>query len=218
MEISYILGLILLLTTTALVRAEFRSSLKYRYIFKPISATLMVLVILISLPDASQFEFAIILLVGMLFCVAGDISLMFESNRAFTVGLALFLIGHIVYTIAMARFNGLGSQNVWITVVLTLMAALVFLYLYPGLGKMKLPVLLYIVAISVMVHTAAMTFMGDYFSQKQALSLTLGATLFYVSDAILAINRFKIPFRYNRVGLFAYFGGQYFIALSVALG
>jgi uncharacterized membrane protein YhhN len=49
-----------------------------------------------------------------------------------------------------------------------------------------------------------------------ALYATLGATLFMISDSILAINRFAKPFRAAEASLLTtYFAAQALIALSV---
>jgi uncharacterized membrane protein YhhN len=87
-------------------------------------------------------------------------------------------------------------------------------YLLPGLGKMKGPVLFYILVICFMVNRAVSTFFGTAFTTTQAWLLTLGAMLFWLSDLVLAINRFRHPFEANRLGLFLYYGGQLLIALS----
>jgi hypothetical protein len=41
-----------------------------------------------------------------------------------------------------------------------------------------------------------------------------GALLFYISDIMLAANRFWKPWRYNRISLAFYYGGQLLIALA----
>lgn len=218
MTVYIIIAAVLALSTVLLISAEFRSEIRQRYIYKPLSAALMLSVILVSLPGNARLSFAVMVLIGMLFCAAGDIALMFESNKAFSLGLALFLVGHIIYTATIIRFDGLLLENWFITVALIVLAIVMFLILVNGLGKMKIPVLLYMIAISVMVHSAAMTFYGDFFNTRQAIALTVGAALFYLSDVFLAIDRFKKPFRFNRISLSFYFGGQFLIAFSTALG
>jgi hypothetical protein len=39
----------------------------------------------------------------------------------------------------------------------------------------------------------------------------VGAALFYISDVILAANRFWKPWEYNRISLGFYYGGQLLI-------
>ena len=52
------------------------------------------------------------------------------------------------------------------------------------------------------------------FTTTQAWLISLGAVLFWVSDLMLAINRFRKPLRKEPFGLFLYYGGQLMIALS----
>jgi uncharacterized membrane protein YhhN len=94
------------------------------------------------------------------------------------------------------------------------LAVAVFLYLRPGLNGMQGPVLFYMVAICFMVNRAISTFFGNTFTLTQAWLLSVGATLFWLSDLVLAVNRWRRPFRANRFGLFLYYGGQLLIALS----
>jgi uncharacterized membrane protein YhhN len=81
---------------------------------------------------------------------------------------------------------------------------------------MQGPVLLYILVICFMVNRAVSTFYGTYFTPTQAWLLCIGAILFWQSDLLLAINRFRRPFKSEPAGLFLYYGGQLLIALSAS--
>jgi uncharacterized membrane protein YhhN len=65
-----------------------------------------------------------------------------------------------------------------------------------------------------MVNRAFSTFFGDAFTTTQAWLITLGAVLFWLSDLVLAINRFRRPLKWEALGLYLYYGGQLLIALS----
>jgi len=84
----------------------------------------------------------------------------------------------------------------------------------PKLGKMRVPVIAYIVVISAMVSRAASTLNSPVFKKSQALMIVAGAVLFYISDVILAANRFWKPWKYDRISLAFYYSGQLFIALA----
>jgi uncharacterized membrane protein YhhN len=90
----------------------------------------------------------------------------------------------------------------------------VYRYLLPGLGAIKLPVALYVLIICLMVNRAFAAFFGEILSLTQAWLISAGATLFWVSDLILAIHRFRRPLRYHRMGLALYYAGQLLIAMS----
>jgi uncharacterized membrane protein YhhN len=200
-----------------LVRAEFRGNKQEVYIVKPLSTLLVIAVALLSLlePNA-QPSFTLWVTLGLLFSLGGDVALMFESNKAFLMGLILFLLAHVIYCIAFTLPNGFHAQDMITGALLLAFAVVVFLYLRPGLGSMQGPVIVYILIICLMVNRAASAFVGDAFTTTQAWLLTVGAILFLLSDLVLAINRFRHPFEANRLGLFLYYGGQLLIALSAS--
>jgi uncharacterized membrane protein YhhN len=205
----------LVVTVTMLVRAGLRSDQRQVYFFKPLSTLLVIGVALLSLstPQA-QPSFTLWITLGLILSLGGDVALMFESNRAFLIGLVLFLLAHIVYSIAFTVPNGFHPGDLATGAVLLVLAAGVYLYLKPGLGAMQGPVIVYMLIICLMVNRAASTFFGDVFGTTQAWMMTLGATFFWLSDLALAVNRFRHPFKAERLSLFLYYGGQLLIALS----
>jgi len=208
---------VLVVTVILLIRAEFKSDARQIYVFKPVSTLLVIAVALLSLlmPQANA-SFTFWVLGGLVLSLGGDVALMFASSRAFLVGLVLFLLAHVVYAVEFALFNGFHPGDLVVGIALLALGVGVYAYLWPGLGSMKLPVALYVVIICLMVNRAASTFFGTAFTPLQAILLTTGATLFWVSDLMLAVNRFRRPFRYHRFSLALYYGGQLLIALSPA--
>jgi uncharacterized membrane protein YhhN len=205
----------LVVTVTLLIRAEFRSDRQQVYFWKPLSTVLVIAVALLSFltPNVSA-SFTLWVTVGLILSLGGDVALMFESNRAFLVGLVLFLLAHVVYSIGFTLFNGFHLQDLITGAVLLVIGLAIYLYLKPGLDGMQGPVLFYVLVICFMVNRALSTFFGDTFTTTQAWLLSLGAILFMLSDLVLAVNRFRHPFEANRFSLYLYYGGQLLIALS----
>ncbi len=203
-----------------LLRAEFSGDTRGIYAFKPIASALMTLTLLLSflVEGGYRTEYTLSLLIGMVFCFGGDMALMFMnvSKKAFRAGLVLFLLGHVAYIVVLTLFSGFQSLDWMSAVVLAAAGAGVYLYLLPKLGDMKGPVLLYVIIISLMVNRAISTFSGGYFNPTQALLISAGAVLFFVSDVILALHRFRHPWRYGRINLAFYYAGQALIALSAS--
>ncbi|MBD3290252.1 hypothetical protein GF337_15710 [candidate division KSB1 bacterium] len=218
MPVYLLFIVILVVFVILLVRAEFYENRKKINRYKPVSSALLIVIALLSmiLPQEHNQTYSIAILLGLMFSFGGDITLMQRTQKAFMVGLVLFLLSHIVYFITFTFFNGFFVRNFASAFILTIMAILIFLYLRPGLGNMKYPVLIYIIIISIMMLSALNTFESDYFTLKKSLFITIGAGLFYVSDVILAVNKFRKPFRYNRVSLAFYYSGQLLIALSTS--
>lgn len=205
----------LAVTVSLLVRAEFRSDQGQIFFFKPISTLLVILVALLSFTTpGAQPAYALWITMGLVLSLGGDVALMFRSSRAFLVGLVLFLLAHVVYSIAFTVPNGFHPEDLITGAVLLVAGVVVYLYLRPGLGSMQGPVILYMLIVCFMVNRAASTLFGTTFSTTQAWLITLGAILFWLSDLVLAINRFRRPFRAKRLSLFLYYGGQLLIALS----
>jgi uncharacterized membrane protein YhhN len=207
----------LAVTVTLLVRAKLIHNRRQEFIFKPLSSALFVLIALLSLltPAVRPWYTALITL-GLLFGLGGDVALMLGSRKAFLVGLVLFLIGHIIYAIVWTAANGFYPQDLISAAVLAVVGVAAFAYLRPGLGSMQAPVFLYVLVICFMVNRGLSTFSGSYFTTTQAWLISAGAILFWLSDLMLAVNRFRRPFRAEPVGLFLYYGGQALIALSAS--
>ena len=207
----------LLLTVPLLVRAELRENQGQIYVLKPLSTLLVIAVALLSLlTPAAQPSFTLWIASGLLLSLGGDVALMFKSSRAFLIGLVLFLLTHVIYSIAFTLPNGFHAADIITGVVLMGVGVTIYLYLRPGLGSMKLPVMLYVLITCLMVNRAISTFFGDAFTATQAWLLSLGAVLFMLSDIVLAINRFRRPIEAHRLSLFPYYLGQLLIALSPA--
>jgi len=216
MFIYYAIIALLILLVTLLIRAELVGKQKQIYIFKPLSTALVIIVAALSIfvPDEYNLSYTLAIILALLFSLGGDVALMFKSKQAFMIGLVLFLIAHIVYSIVFTVYSGFVTSDLISALILILLAIIIYFYLYPGLAKMKIPVLVYVLIISFMMNRAIATFSGKYFSIIQAFLISIGAGLFYISDLILAVNKFKKPLKYNRISLACYYSGQLMIALS----
>ena len=205
----------LIVTALLLVRAELREEQKQVYVFKPVSTLLVILVALLSFSSPGvQPAYTLGISLGLLLSFGGDVALMFESSKAFLIGLVLFLLGHLVYATVLTIPNGFHPQDLITAIALLAIAVPLYRYLKPGLGSMKGPVIGYILVICFMVNRAASVFFGTAFTTTQARLTTLGAILFMLSDIVLALNRFGHPLKKDKLSLLLYYSGQLLIALS----
>lgn len=214
------LGLIpiLVIAVVLLIRAEILKIRKQSFVFKPISTILIIVIAGLSFFEPAYNQtYSIGVLIGLLFSFGGDIALLFQDKRKpFMIGLALFLIAHLIYAVT---FSLIGRFTLWdsITAAILLAAGLAFFQLIKAnLGTMKVPVIAYILIISLMVNRAFSTLASQTLSSDQAWMISIGAVLFYISDIILAANRFWRPWKYNRISLAFYFSGQLLIALAAS--
>jgi len=130
------------------------------------------------------------LAIALTLCALGD-ALLALDKRGFLPGLAAFLLGHLAY---IALFAGVGrgfgvfaEQPLLIVaaVGIAVFALVMFGWLRSSLGALKLPVLLYVVAIAAMA-VAVLTL------PPAGWLAILGAYLFVASDAVLATELFKL--------------------------
>jgi len=154
---------------------------------------------------------------GLLLSFGGDVALMFQEKRKpFVIGLGLFLLAHVAYAVVFTILGVFSARDLLSAALILAPGAGMFLLIRPNLGTMKVPVLVYIVVISVMVNRAASTLLSPVFEASQAWMVLVGAILFYISDVILAANRFWKPWKYNRISLAFYYSGQLLIALAAS--
>ena len=182
---------------------------------KPLLSALFILVAL-SVPHANQKYFGLVL-AGLLFCLAGDVFLIFVlSRKLFMVGLISFLTGHVLYSIAFFTMATSGTLALVIAVLCLTLSGTVAVWLRPHLGTMTIPVIAYVIIITVMVIGAASLAGNEQVSFNGRLLAFCGAILFYLSDILVARHRFVKRAYINRlVGLPLYYTAQFMIAYSI---
>ena len=159
-----------------------------------------------------------LMLTGLVFCLVGDVCLIFDRRSFFLAGLAAFLGGHLWYTAAFYVTAGLNLWTAIGVVAVLINGFIVFRWLRPHLDPgMKGPVTAYIVVISLML-TAAGSLLGENsVLPRLRIMVTVGALAFYISDIFVARNRFiKMAFLNRLLGLPLYYTGQFLLAFSVA--
>lgn len=157
---------------------------------------------------AIDSTFGKIMLVGLVLSLFGDLFLAVDGRTPFVAGLVAFLTAHVAYLAAFAE-RGL-ADDLYLPILGVVIVGLgISRWLLPTVPReLRVAVIAYIAAISVMVafsvSTHAMT--ADW-------RIPTGAIAFYVSDITVARDRFAAPDFLNRiVGLPLYYGGQLLLA------
>lgn len=203
------------LALAGLVAAEARGSRRGVRTCKPIASAAF-LAVALALGSFAHDPYATLLLVGLVLAAGGDVALMFDGERAFLSGLALFLLGHVAYVLACATRAPVASWGSPVALVPLAASAGAYVWLRPSLGRMRTAVVAYMVAITAMVVGALATLETDTRPGTRWL-LPVGALLFYASDLSVARDRFKRRELANRAwGLPAYYAGQLLLAWSLA--
>jgi len=210
---AILLAAILLLV---LLFYEKRDEQKPRLIAKTILSCLFVLVAFLQpswVPSYGNF-----ILLGLIFCLAGDVCLGLPGDKIFRAGLVAFLVGHIFYVIG---FTYLVPVSNWVlpqAILFWIFSLLVFVWLRPHLKAMLVPVVVYMLVITVMASGAWAVFDKSASPFWGRTFVFAGALLFYVSDVFVARNQFvKREFLNRLIGLPLYYLGQFLLAFSVGL-
>jgi len=207
--LTSILTLLAILSASIHIRAEYRGPQQHIYIFKPLTMVFILLIAILGQATLPFYKYMII--TGLVFSLAGDVFLMLPSDR-FVAGLVAFLIAHLFYIAAFV--SEISALTWWPLVPVVIYGIVVYTILAPSLGKLKLPVLAYIVVITIMAWLAWERWSQT--GQSGALLASVGAVLFVISDTILALNRFRGAFKPARaLNLTTYFAAQWLIAGSV---
>ena len=193
------------------IRAEYLGPRLQVYIFKPLT-TILILVIAVLVGGSSSSIYKYLIFAGLVFSLAGDVFLMLPSDQ-FIAGLVSFLIAQLLYVAAFT--TGKGFSFNWLSVIPFLVYGIViYVVLSPHLGSMRLPVIVYMLAILTMAWQGWERW--STLSEKGALLGFAGAALFVISDSILALNRFRGEFASARaLTLTTYYAAQWLIALSI---
>jgi len=157
-----------------------------------------------------------LLLTGLVFSWLGDMFLLFEYKNSlfFIFGLVCFLTTHIFYIIYFLKIQSpnislLKKQPLLLLPVIAYGVTLVW-FLYPHLGNLKIPVIVYAAVICAMLLCSLHIFLKV--NKPANLFYLAGAALFVLSDSLLAINKFYQPFAFAGVLIMlTYCAAQYFI-------
>ena len=159
---------------------------------------------------------------ALFFCWAGDCLLMFthRSEWFFVLGLLAFLIGHLFYIFSFRQMvweqesRMLPTQKVRLLFPILLAGTGLMVVLYPVLGNMKIPVMVYSIVLMLMAAYALLR-VGRT-SRASFVWVFIGALLFMISDSLLAINKFYSAFAFANVAvMMTYINAQFMIVRGV---
>ena len=176
--------------------------------------------------------YALFVLLGLTASFWGDFFLQLEDQeKYFVVGVFCFMAAHLLYITAFSLaaeklFPERPFLSFWqAAAVAVVMAGLLIMILTARLklGKMFVPGMMYIAAISLMFVKAVSLGLFAFFSlpaltgTAALVTLCSGALLFVISDTVLVFIVFggKSSLRMTAVNLYTYFIAQTLLALSV---
>ena len=164
------------------------------HIFKPL--TLFVLLLAAWFVKSGQHSdyMRSWFLPALFFSLCGDVFLMFSGNKYFLLGLVSFLIAHICFIAGLN--SALPPAGVW---VIVLAVAFIYTLIYPkidrelkqqGNRELRIPAAIYSIILCLMVVSAWTVLLRNGWSITAQIVVVSGGTLFFISDLLLAWNRF----------------------------
>lgn len=207
-----ITSLLFLIVCIADIYAIIVENRNIEMIAKPLITTSLVVLYLLSVKKPNFWYVS-----AVFFCFWGDVLLMFPK-KFFVLGLATFLLAHVLYIVISSKFLSKVSPTKILLHALPFLAILgVLMYtIYPNLGALLIPVIVYGIVISVF---GVVTFLV-YTNEKSTanLWLFLGALTFILSDSILALNKFYQSSEVLGISIMiTYIVAQYLICKSMIL-
>ncbi len=169
-------------------------------------------------------RFTLLIQAGLFFSLLGDVAMMFVhiDQFNFLMGLGAFLVAQLCYTFAFGQNVADADSGQGYIISLLLTAVLIgygFFFALALLPKVEdlieVPVLIYIIAITLMGIGASFRF-GRTFPTSFYLVFA-GALLFITSDSILAYNRFINPVGHASWSVMLTYGMAQFFIVSGCL-
>jgi uncharacterized membrane protein YhhN len=185
-----------------------------RTLTKPAATIVLVAIAAVAGEMAGDARAALV--VAALLCLAGDVALLGGSNERFLTGLSAFALGHIAYVVS-ALLIGVSWPRLAVAfpILVVLLGFQVVTRMLDGARRhggqpMLVAVAGYSLIISAMVVTATGTPSWLAFA---------GATLFAVSDSMIAYNRFVRSFhRADLPIMMTYHLGQLLLIAGLIIG
>ena len=161
--------------------------------------------------------------IGVFHSMIGDIFLMLPRVRLIP-GIIAFAIAHLAY---LGGFFPSVPPIAPVGLLFFLLVTAAAVALYPriaaglersGQTKLKTPVLIYTIIISLMLLAALFTLVRPEWNPSAAWLAATGALLFFISDSLLAWNRFVAPLPFGKLPeISAYHLGQILLSLGAGL-
>lgn len=180
-----------------------------------VTKPLPVLCLLVIVRRLGQGAYARALALGLGLSALGDVLL--ELPEGFLLGLGAFLAAHLAYVSAFV--GQCRDLSAWRALPFGLHAALFVRLLWPGLGALRAPVLVYVATIATMQWRAAACVGATPRGRRAEWLALVGAMTFAASDSLLGLDRFHAPLGRARVAvILLYWLGQCGLAASTWVG
>lgn len=161
-------------------------------------------------------------LLALIFSLLGDVFLMLPEDRWFPLGLGAFLLAQICYVVGLTP-TWPPTASLWLLVPIAALDLLVLPRVIRGASErgereLRVPIVVYGLALSLTLFAGWATWYRPEFSPDVRPLASVGATLFFSSDLMLAWDRFVHKSKVLRLGVIVtYHLAQLALALVVGI-
>jgi len=183
------------------------------FIFKPLILPFLLVLYVKSVSKRNR-----IYIMALIFSFFGDVFLLFSGELYFIIGLVSFLITHFLFIkIVVGEIQKTPIVRIILSAILFFMVfSLLIFFLKNSLGELLIPVIIYGLVISTFGAVSLIDYLNK--NSKKSLLMLIGASVFIVSDAVLAINKFyESAHLFEIIVMITYVLAQYLIYRSMIL-
>lgn len=162
--------------------------------------------------------FTIFMILGFTMSVFGDVLLVFKGGHFFIFGLVSFFMAHVAYSVSFIMRYGFSTGNL---IVFAVISGIAFVLVnFSGmfiLGEMRICANLYMFMLAFMLANAINALLSAEEGFMAAFFTAIGALLFFLSDFILAYEKFskKGGLTLEKPILITYYAAQILLALGM---
>jgi uncharacterized membrane protein YhhN len=162
--------------------------------------------------------------IALFFSMMGDIALLLPPSF-FSRGLLAFFGAHLAYTAGLnPSIPPLRIENLLLVIAVASASFVILRHVLRGLARgpisrrLKPEVIAYTIAISAMLISALVTLSRPDWAPRDSVLIACGGMFFYISDAVLSLNRFASPISNARLWVrISYHIGQVLLVCGALL-
>lgn len=188
-------------------------------VVQPLITVLCILAALLSLTRRDRdHALTAWICAGLGLALLGDFLNLNMTDPAVVIrGLVIAVVAYLTYAVGLTVVNGFHRQDAYVGVIALAFYAGLMSYLWPHLGAMRIPGLIYGLVLPFLITRAVSTFFGNRIATAQAALVTAGTAMLYLGDIEFALHTYTqgVPMLFGPI---LYSGGQLLIALSASYG
>jgi len=197
---------------------------EYRVYTKILLVPILLVAIYGASRDTKHKRSRVLINLAFFFCFLGDVFLLEESDSSyFSFGLASFLIAHIFFIIFFYRLKPFTDKyrlyifSCGLLILTYVLFLLFFVWSNVSRQSLEIPIAAYAAVLGFMTLTAAHTLNNKSIKHLASNFFIPGAVFFLLSDSLLAINKFSMPFDFSGIAVMVTYGIAIFLLATGAI-